>query len=103
MLQVGSFYDPTSYAPNPNRIEVLDDLNQVIEDWNFCSDIGYVALHTIGVHDKSPGWARKHRDERGAKEPKFFSGDGVTKTKLHIVTKLRMIKFKAACTNIFNK
>ena len=47
MLQVGTFYDPMSYAPNPNRIEVLDELNMVIKDWNFCEDIGYVGLDTI--------------------------------------------------------
>ena len=102
MLQVGTFYDPMSYAPKPNRIDVLDYLNKVIKDWNFGEDIGYVGLDTIGVKEGGGGWARKHRDERRA-APRFFSGDGDIKTKLHIVTKLRMLKFVTACNNILNK
>ena len=102
MLQVETFYDPLSYTPNPHRIEVLDELNMVIKDWNFCEDIGYVRLDTIGIHDKCKGWARKHRDERGA-PPRFFSGDGVIKKKLHIVPELRMLKFVTASKNILNE
>ena len=102
MLQAGTFYDLMSYAPKPNRIEVLDYLNTVIKDWNFCEGIGYVGLDTIGVKENSRGWARKHRDERRA-APRFVFGDGDIKTKLHIVTELRMLKFVTACNNILNK
>ena len=63
MLQVGTFYHPMSYAPNPNRIEALDELNMVIKDWNFCGDIFSMLDWTPSNHDKCKGWARKHSDD----------------------------------------